>query len=661
MALVKVDVFSGIVPRTSPRLLGVGQAQVAENCRLWARKLEPWRQPGNPVTLTKVGPFKSVYLYAGLYWFQWTTDVDVVESPIANNTNHRVYFTGDGVPKMTDDTVALSGGTDYPMNSVILGIPAPSIAPTSAVIQRTNYADTSNDLTAGAETIDLSVPGPDSYTLSVSGTAQVTVAASGTTVGTGFGQAKAGTPVTFNLTTADTITLTLNSGTLDTTTTSGQFIHQVEPGSSATLFIESPGTGPTQSTIPSDPNTVESRAYVYTWVRRWNGIDEESKPSPPSAIITVTPGSDTVTVTTPTAGPSGNYLAGSAAWYQRIYRTNTGVSSTDYQFVAEIAVSTQDYLDSKLSSDLVEVLGTVDYDEPPSNMVGLVDMPNGIVVGFRENEICPSAAYQPHTYPLPYRQSTKSTIVGIKVFGHSALVTTTEYPYLLTGVDPSALTLEKIEILQACVSKRSMVDMGDYVLYASPDGLVAVGPGIAKVLTEPFFTRDEWQAMKPSSMIGYHLDGRYYGFYDTGAVQAGFIFDPGEGVSSFTDLTVHYDTGYNDIDNDKLYVVSGQTLSEWESDAVNNMTVRWKSGIIIAPYPTCPGAGQVIGQHDVSNPTTFKLYANGVLKHTENVTSDDPFRLPSGYFETDFEVEVSGTRQIDEVLVANTMPELRLG
>ena len=118
----------------------------------------------------------------------------------------------------------------------------------------TNYADGDNDLSGGPETVDLTTPGTGDYTLSVYGTAAVTVAA-GTAVGTGFGQATDGNPVTFNLTTAGTVTLTLDSGTLDKM--NGQAMKQVEKHPFATSWIETSGAPATryiaQMRHPYDP------------------------------------------------------------------------------------------------------------------------------------------------------------------------------------------------------------------------------------------------------------------------------------------------------------------------------------------------------------------------------------------------------------------------
>ena len=97
---------------------------------------------------------------------------------------------------------------------------------------------------AAGETIDLTGLTGD-FTLSVYGTAAVTVAA-GTATGTGFGQATEGNPVTFNLSVTGTVTLTLDSGTLDTY--QGAAMKQVEQGAVSTPFIKTSG-GPGSRTI----------------------------------------------------------------------------------------------------------------------------------------------------------------------------------------------------------------------------------------------------------------------------------------------------------------------------------------------------------------------------------------------------------------------------
>ncbi len=56
---------------------------------------------------------------------------------------------------------------------------------------------------------------------------------------------------------------------------------------------------------------------------------------------------------------------------------------------------------------------------------------------------------------------------------------------------------------------------------------------------------------------------------------------------------------------------------------------------------------------------TFRLYADGVLKHTQTVTSRDPFRLPSGFRAFDYQIELERTNAIQGVAVATSMEELK--
>ncbi len=135
----------------------------------------------------------------------------------------------------------------------------------------TNYADGADDLSGGAETVDLTTAGTGDYTLSVEGTAAVTVAA-GTATGTGFGQATEGNPVTFNLTGAGTVTLTLDSGTLDKV--DGLAIKQIEKNPFATSWI--PTDGATANRTADDASGMFEEANFSqtegSWIARLNGI-----------------------------------------------------------------------------------------------------------------------------------------------------------------------------------------------------------------------------------------------------------------------------------------------------------------------------------------------------------------------------------------------------
>ena len=143
---MKIDarVFHGIAPRIEPRLLSVrteegggNQAVVAENTDLLSGILKTFNEPES---IINIGANKlSIFPYNDR-WLSWETDVDVVKAPIAGDQYQRIYYTGDGVPKVR----GIKDSVEYEYD---LGLPKPVNAPTvvsatktSSVFQRVwNY------------------------------------------------------------------------------------------------------------------------------------------------------------------------------------------------------------------------------------------------------------------------------------------------------------------------------------------------------------------------------------------------------------------------------------------------------------------------------------------------------------------------------------------
>ena len=55
---------------------------------------------------------------------------------------------------------------------------------------------------------------------------------------------------------------------------------------------------------------------------------------------------------------------------------------------------------------------------------------------------------------------------------------------------------------------------------------------------------------------------------------------------------------------------------------------------------------------------TFKLYADGSLKHTQTVTNNNIFRLPGGYQAKAFHIVIEGTDAVNEVCVYESPREI---
>ena len=134
--LLRIDSFKGMAPRVAPRGLPANAAQVATDCNLFSGEIRPWKGPVQDWAPSKVGVLNTIYHFAAdtatPKWFHWLERVDVVRSPLSGITNEPTLFTVRGgtlAPQITDASLALTGGTTYPMASYDLGIPAPARVP----------------------------------------------------------------------------------------------------------------------------------------------------------------------------------------------------------------------------------------------------------------------------------------------------------------------------------------------------------------------------------------------------------------------------------------------------------------------------------------------------------------------------------------------------
>lgn len=542
------------------------------------------------------------------FWFHWLTDVDVVRSPIAGDTTERTYFTGDGAPKMTDSSLATTGGgTDYPTNALNLGIPAPAAAITAALVTNGGNivnATQTNPVQIDTENAHSLQTGDTVYVAGVGGMTQIN-----------------GREFTVTVIDDNSFTLDGENGTGHGAYTNG-------------------GTWEERYA----PEDVASRAYVYTYV---SSRGEEGPPSPASNIVDAGPG-QTVNLTGMSTGPGGAYQITA----KRVYRAVTGASGTEFLFVAEVALANTNYTDTKTDDLLGEVIPSADWDPPPADMQGIVVLPNGVVIGFAKNDVCPSVPNQPHAYPVGWRQTTDQPIVAVGAFHQTAAVLTRGHPYLLIGNHPGSMTLLKIENHQSCASKRGVRAFLGGVAYPSPDGLIWIGPGGEwRNLLAGFMTREEWQALKPESIHGYVIDGRYLGFYDNGTTQGAFLYDPDDTHGGIFFFDVYATAGFVDLLSDALYLQIGDYIERWEGGSTRR-AYRWRSKVFRQRYKRSFSAVQVIAES--YDNLTIRIYCDGKLKHTKRLTGPDPIRLATGFRARDWEFELEGTDHVSEIALGNS-------
>lgn len=104
--------FKGEAPAVHDRALPDNFAVLAENASFTTGILEPINTAATVATL--IADAKTIFQFDG-QWLSWATDVDAARAPVAAS---RLYYTGDGAPKVRQ------GATVYP-----LALPAPVSAP----------------------------------------------------------------------------------------------------------------------------------------------------------------------------------------------------------------------------------------------------------------------------------------------------------------------------------------------------------------------------------------------------------------------------------------------------------------------------------------------------------------------------------------------------
>jgi hypothetical protein len=417
------------------------------------------------------------------------------------------------------------------------------------------------------------------------------------------------------------------------------------PSVSRDLGLPAPGTGPTAVSDGAAADGAEetTAVYAYTWVATEAGLTVESAPSPASGNVTIN-NNTTVTLNGFESVPTGGY----SITHKRIYRSVDGT----YLFVKEIAVATASTTDTAAPDYLAEELPSLYWAEPPDDLRGLTNLPNGTMAGFVGRDVYFCDPYRPYAWPEPYRQALDYPVVGLGAIDTTLVVLTTGVPYLIQGSHPDSVVVVRSEVEQACVSKRSVVSMGGGVVYASPDGLVLITTGGAKVLTQSLYEREDWQALNPESMHAYGHDNKYVAFYDTGSEQGSIVYD--FTIGQFTTSALYATAGYQDLQDDRLYLVNGsKQVVSWDDGA--ELSYTWRSKKFSMPRTTSFALAQVYAES--YDDLTFKLYVNGVLAHTQTVTGLRHFRLPATPGDL-FEFQLEGTDEVFAVNIAQSAEEL---
>jgi hypothetical protein len=660
----KITKFLGEAPKVSPELLPNTVAQFAFNLDLSSGDLLPYRRPELKQVLDKPGTIESIYPLndgaGGYKWLHWTTDVDVATAQIEGDTTQRIYYSGDGAPKVTNYDLATSGAM-FPTTSYTLGLPLPTAVPTLAATAFTQKTSTHRGRDAG-------------------GTAYIRAVAHGLRTGNYVTTTTLG-GTGYNLTNVPVTKIDADVFSYFTFGAAEGSYPQPNSGVPAAAVADAAGK-------IDLAGVVSPRVYVFTYYTTWK---EESVPSVPSAEVFVKEG-QTVTVSgLPTSWTHG-------AGYQttgmrvRVYRTVASISGTEYFRVGEMPLiaptagtyarvgtlvtitsaahtlvtgdhvtldfttgtasdggyvvtvvdantyTVTDFVSGATSGNVTRTAGvftdtidivdldadalleSLEYDAPDPTMKGMTTIHNGMLIGFFGNTVCFSEPNKPHAWPEIYRQQIDAPIVGVGGFGTTILVLTAKTPWVLSGGTPSAMALARTDYILPCLSKQSIVNIGFGIMWSSSGGLAVYSQGIvgSDYLTKNVHNWTSWSAaVTPTLVNGAYYRGRYFGSDGTRT----FIFERNDQVGGHLVQTdVRFTAAHYLAAEDAFYYVDGGELFLWNSPNMGPSVLDWKSKVFTTADYLNFGACRVIadystpeGEEQIASANALILAANAAL------------------------------------------------
>ena len=675
MGAVKIHKFLGEAPKISTELLPDGAAQVAYNTKLYSGDLIPYQEPVVVADANRTGTIKTLYalrdIAAGtLKWLTWATDVDIAVASSTEDDEQRFYYTGDGAPKVSNYALATKTGTPYPNTYYNLGLPLPTTTPTTSaasftVTNTASYArDSGNTATITTGT---------AHSLSTGNV--VTVRDFTTTVGETFNSTNVQVTVT-----GTTTFQYFNSG--DAVSTASDTAGRVDLAGNTQIRTYvytwiTPWGEESIASLPSDelyikegqvitvtglPTATPAASYFVRGLRLYRTLVSASgteyyKLSDLWFPINTTKVARSGNVSTVTFAEPHNFIADDRFKVSGCTTTSFNITGGTVKAVVDDYTITYDqtaadtgetadtagtlyhdvaeeitdparywgdgsytYTDDFLYTNLLGLLSSDYYDEPSSSMKGLRVAHNNILVGFFDNQLCFSEPGNPHAWPVKYRLTFDSNIVSIEPVSGYIVILTEAYPYAVSGNDPATMVVARIDMLYPCLSKRSVVNMGYGVVYATHGGLAvySLSKGLS-LITKMVHDWDTWnENLTPSTLVGHFYKDKYFGSYNGNSL----IFEQDEKTGGFFSIVqTTFTAAWTDQITNKMYYITDTTgdIYEWDDMTQPLTPMEWKSKVVVTKKYMNLGAARVIADYDTPQSEIDAINAYNVAAKAYNI------------------------------------------
>lgn len=405
--------------------------------------------------------------------------------------------------------------------------------------------------------------------------------------------------------------------------------------------------------LKADSNfNMEFRAYFYTLV---NELGLESAPSFPSDFIETSIQSR-IELTLPITADK-----------KRIYRAQSPLDFGENQdklvqpvwvFIGEIDGNQTQFIDDVLIGG--ESNQTEGFHAPPAGLFEVQTSPDGRIMALAPNQFVMSERALPHAFHPKYRVRFHDTPKALVLGENKAYVLTDGKPVVLAiqgdcQDDQLPVTVHDTDHKMPIISRRSACAFQDGVVFASDLGLVYLNGTEMKLLTEPYFTAEQWQGLLPHTMRSVIHNGYYYGATDNQTFRFRLpnqVYNGAPDNAQLITLTIRPD-GWAVDEQNRLYFTDSTGTHQWNA-GTEKLPYRWRSGEIVPAGKTRFSAYRLVH----SGNTEIQTYLDGRLIQRLNSANVKPIRLPAGFSGNSWQVELNGTAEISTYFLSTSIKDL---
>ena len=390
---------------------------------------------------------------------------------------------------------------------------------------------------------------------------------------------------------------------------------------------------------------------------------------------------------------------------------NTGPDGT--------AWASYEYVDSVLDADLGAVCTSIFYDRAPDDLTNLRGHPGGFSVASKGKTLYFSEPFAPWAWPEDYQIPIDQEIIGIGVYGSTIVVATDGNIYTFSGPHPTSLYKTRLAF-QPCLSQRAVVETNEGVIFPSLEGFQHVTAGGVNNITRDMFKPEDWVDYELETMHGTWYNKAYYGFYKSVDREGHIIIDVLNGaITTGSDyhLAGHValaDGLFRTIYASDIELPGTQYISQWDASETSYRFYTFKSKQYLLEKPVnfkvaqvildtefyndvletiaedttlidlnaaawadateqlrAPFNGFMFNEQDmngdnlyglsslgVQSYVNFKIFVDGNLKFTKQLSESTMFKLPRGFRDKKWEWSVDGMIPVKRVILATSTEEI---